>query len=81
MMMNNPTEVRCCPECNYLTTVAEIEGFCGDYVCPNCGEAYGSDFYSVGSTTHQQIVAGERYQCKRKRVSPLPLDLNETLFS
>lgn len=59
-----------CLHCNFEMTKFEIENAVYDSKCPNCRESIISNFYSLGSTIHKRIVAGELVQNERTRIVP-----------
>jgi predicted RNA-binding Zn-ribbon protein involved in translation (DUF1610 family) len=68
-------KIKCCPQCNYAKTKLEIEQSRYDYPCPNCDTARISDYYTLGSKKHQDILDGAALQMapRSKWIPPLPM--------
>lgn len=68
-------KIRCCPQCNYAKTKLEIEQSRYNYPCPNCDKARISDYYTLGSKNHQDILDGAALQMApiHKWIPPLPM--------
>ncbi len=59
-----------CPSCNYKLNDAAYRSAVHNYPCPRCQISKLDQFYSINSTVHKQILAGDRYQSKLIHLPP-----------
>ncbi len=48
-----------CKVCNYAISKTQRDSMNFDLPCPSCWTGKISDFYSIGSMTHRQILSGD----------------------
>ena len=68
---------RFCPRCNYAEAKISIERARFDYPCGHCGESTISDFYSIGSMTHEKRLRDWKYGTHRPVEIPPPAMPND----